>query len=106
MIEDLKKYDPRDNEHIRRKETFLENIENFYDGREMVIRAFKNKIIPRVDGSYFQYFEGKAEEEPHIYWVEKPEKFIEFTDYLKNEVKEGFNVNFGGRGQKTKCWFI
>ena len=30
---------------ILKRETFLKNIQSFYDGREMVINAFKNKKI-------------------------------------------------------------
>ena len=100
--EDLRKYDPRTEKNINRKASFLENMENFYNGREMVINGFKNKIIPLAGGSYFQYFEGEDKVEPDIYWVQKSEKFIEFTDYLKNEVEEGFNVNFGKNAQKSK----
>ena len=72
----------------------------------MVINAFKNNIIPLVDGSYAQYFEGEPKG-ADIYWVRKSEEFSNFTDYSKNEVKEGFNVNFGKRKEKKpKCWII
>ena len=43
----------------------------------MVIKAFKNKIIPLVDGSYSQYFE---ERDPD--WIENPEKCIELKGEL------------------------
>ena len=107
LLDDLKKYDPKDNKNISDKNTFLNNMQKFCDGREMIINAFKNKKIPLVDRSYSQYFKGESKEETDIYCVEKPEKLIKFTNDLKG-LKEIFNVNFGKRGEKktTKCWHI
>ena len=68
-------------------------MQNFYDGREMVFKSFKNRMIPLVNESYSKHFEVEPEE-TDIYWVEKPEELNEFVDHLKNEVKEGFKVNF------------
>ena len=75
-LENLKKYDPTTEKNISKKESFVNNIQNFYDGREMVIKAFKNKIIPLVDGSYFQYHE-----EVDTDWIEKPEEFNNLKKY-------------------------
>ena len=97
MLEDLKKYDPRTEKNINKKDSFLEYLKKFYGGREMVINAFKNRIIPLADGSSSQYFKGEADTD----LVGKPEKFIEFKKYLDNEVKEGFNVNFNKKDDKT-----
>ena len=76
----------------------------------MVINTFKNKTFPLADGSYSQYFEAEPEE-TDIYWVEKPENFINLTDNLNDlkkgyGVKEGFNVNFDKRNKKKKFWDI
>ena len=84
-LENLKKYDPKTNGNISIRESFLKNKKSFYDGREMVINAFKNKIIPPVDGSYSQYFE-----EADTDWIEKPETFKKELDSYNS----GFNVNF------------
>ena len=65
FLDNLKKYNPRDQNNINEKAVFLNNIENFYDGRKMVIKAFKNKIIPLADGSYYQCLE----EEKDISWM-------------------------------------
>ena len=67
LLDDLKKYNPRDEKHISAKDKFLKNIQNFYDGREMIIKVFKNKIIPLEDGCYSQYFERKPDKEIGIY---------------------------------------
>ena len=69
---------------ISKRESFLEHIQNFYDVREMVIKAFKREIIPLEDGTYFLHFKEKENG-----WIENPEKFMEF----KNEVAK-YNTNF------------
>ena len=69
-LEKLKQYNRKTEENISERESFLKNIQNFYNGREMVIKTFKNNIIPLSDGSYFQ-----NHEEIDTDWMEKPEKF-------------------------------
>ena len=93
LLCDLNAYNLRDEEHVSEKAPFLGSMENFYNKIEMVINAFKNKIIPLADGSYSQYFEAEPGE-AIIYWVEKPEKFVEISMIIKKEAKNGFNVNF------------
>ena len=39
-LEGLKKYNPLTEKNINKKELFFDNIQKFYDGREMVINAF------------------------------------------------------------------
>ena len=47
MIRILKAYKPRkDSKYYKLKQDYLINAQNFYDGREMIIKAFKNKIFP------------------------------------------------------------
>ena len=43
MLDGLIEYVPPDEDDIEDKEAFLKNIQNFYDGREMVIDAFIKK---------------------------------------------------------------
>ena len=52
MIEVLKKYRPREPKYIE-KNNLLFNAQNFYDGREMIIEAFKNKIFPLSNPDYY-----------------------------------------------------
>ena len=42
----LKGYAPRDNKYIELKNKLVNNVENFYKGREKIIKGFKNKIFP------------------------------------------------------------
>ena len=103
MLDDLKEYNPRDENHISDKSDFLKNIQNFYNGREMVINAFANKLIPLADGSYPQYFEREPDEEIDTYWMEKPDTFNEILKEIKEEAEKGVNVNFEKKkGQKSR----
>ena len=42
----LSKYTPRDQKYIEAKDELLDNIENFYNGREKIIKGFKDGIFP------------------------------------------------------------
>ena len=46
MLDELKKYNPRNSEYRNGKENLLINAKKIYDGREMIINAFKDKILP------------------------------------------------------------
>ena len=41
----MKKYKPRKEPYIEKREKLLTNSKNFYDGRETIIDPFKNKIF-------------------------------------------------------------
>ena len=64
MIEKLKKYKPRTKDNIKDKNNVLKNAQNLYDGREMIINAFKNKLFPLYSGNYYEEFkEGSSKSE-------------------------------------------
>ena len=45
----LEKYKPKKNsKYVKPREKLLINTQNFYKGRQMIIDAFKNKILPMV----------------------------------------------------------
>ena len=48
----LKNYKPKKTKYKENKEKLLINAQNFYDGREMIINAFKNGIFPLVPTGY------------------------------------------------------
>ena len=52
-ITELKKYRPRNTDKIDERKNLLINAQNFYDGRKMIIQAFKNKIFPFYSGNYY-----------------------------------------------------
>ena len=57
MIEILKVYRPKkDSKHYGLKQDLVINAQNFYDGREMIINAFKNKLFPFCPGNYYEEF--------------------------------------------------
>ena len=63
MIALLKDYKPkRDSKYYGLKKDLLINAQNFYDGREMIISAFKNKIFPFYSGNYYEELEEESSE--------------------------------------------
>ena len=59
-IGELKKYRPRTENNTSDKNKVLTNAKNFYDGREMTINAFKNKLFPLYSGNYYEEFKEKT----------------------------------------------
>ena len=53
MIKMLKNYRPRTIDNKKKKDALVINAQNFYDGREMIIEAFKNKLFPFYSGNYY-----------------------------------------------------
>ena len=62
MIKTLKSYRPRnDSKYYKLKQDLLINAQNVYDGRKMIIEAFKNKISPLSKPYYYpEYGSEKA----------------------------------------------
>ena len=42
----LSNYTPRDQKYIEAKNNLLNNVKNFYEGREKIIKGFKDRIFP------------------------------------------------------------
>ena len=57
----LEKYKPTDSEYKNKKIKLLENVKRFYNGREIIINAFKNKIFPLCHEK--NIFEDKGEDD-------------------------------------------
>ena len=55
-LKEIKKYRPRTVENINNKASALKNANNLYDGREMIINAFKKKLFPLAFGNYYEEF--------------------------------------------------
>ena len=55
-IERLKKYTPGTEINIDDKDKVLKNAENLYEGRKIIIDAFKNKLFPLASGNYYEEF--------------------------------------------------
>ena len=62
IIEKLKKYKPRTEDNVIDKNNVLKNAKNIYDGREIIINAFKNKLFPFYSGSYYEELEEQSSE--------------------------------------------
>ena len=62
ILENLKKYRPRKDSNADDKNKTLTSAQNFYDEREMIINAFKNKLFPLHSGNYYQKFKEESSE--------------------------------------------
>ena len=57
----LKKYKPKNFDYLTARKNLLNNAKKFFDGREIIINTFKNKIFPlRPEG--FPEYEGEGED--------------------------------------------
>ena len=56
MTKILKDYKPKkdDNKKKKKKGDLVINAKNFYDGREMIVSALKNKIFLFYSGNYYE----------------------------------------------------
>ena len=61
-IKKLEKYKPRTEDNINDKDNVLKNAQNLYDGREMIINAFKNKLFSLYSGNYYEEFKEESSE--------------------------------------------
>ena len=53
VLNALKKYSPKNPEYIEEKLNILDDVKSFYDGRDMIINSFKDKIFPLYHESRF-----------------------------------------------------
>ena len=97
----LKAYAPRDNKYVEAKNKLLNNVENFYKGREKYIEVFKNGVFP-VYYDEHEEFRKEDEEDEKDEEEQKPIKYDyktlikQITDeekYINNEIlKKYFKV--------------
>ena len=59
----LKAYAPRDNKYVEAKNKLVNNVENFYKGREKIIEGFKNGVFPVYNGNRDRFSEDEEDEE-------------------------------------------
>ena len=77
MYELLKKYKPRKNSKYNKlKEDFLINAKKFYDGREMIIKAFTDKLFPSTDPSNYPHYTESDSERDKVSFTDKTYKSL------------------------------
>ena len=82
----FKGYAPRDNKYIEAKNKLLNNVENFYKGREKIIEVFKNGIFPLYSKEAYEY-QMKAQREIEEEIEEKRRRQREKKEEQKNKIK-------------------
>ena len=93
VISVLEGYAPRDNKYVEAKNKLLNNVENFYKGREKIIEGFKNGVFPLYyDKQYEEQMkveEIKNEQEKKLTGMKfldtlLKRKGVSMKNYLKN----------------------
>ena len=72
MLHGLKKYIPKHDKYVTLKNNLVDNANNFYEGREKIIKGSKNRVFP-------------------LYYDKDHEEKMEFK---KNKKKNQKNSNF------------
>ena len=62
----LSNYTPRDQKYIEAKNNLLNNVKNFYEGREKIIKGFKDRIFPLNHDDIVEGQARQKEEEKNI----------------------------------------
>ena len=94
VISALKNYAPRDNKYVEAKNKLLNNVENFYKGREKIIEGFKNKGFPfsqrkmeeEEKEEFFKYIENESKGIRYFFFKHYFD-FVELSGLAKNYLK-------------------
>ena len=95
----LKTYAPRDNKYVEAKNKLVNNVENFYKGREKIIEGFKNGVFP-VYYEEREEFRKEDEEDEEDDEEQKPIKvdykalIKQITDEEKQEEQKSIKVDY------------
>ena len=77
MYKLLEKCKPRKNSKYKKlKEDLLINAKHFYDGREMIIKAFRDKLFPLSDPSNYPHYTGTDIEKDKVSFTDKTYKSL------------------------------
>ena len=99
----LKRYARRDNKYVEAKNKLVNNVENFYKGREKIIEGFKNGVFPVYYGNREDKEDEEEEEDEEEQEEQEEQKSIEYdyktlikqiTDEEKDINKELFKKYF------------
>ena len=73
----LKTHKPRkDSRYNKLKEDLLINAKHFYDGREMIVKAFKDKLFSLSDPSNYPYYTENDSEKDKVSFTDKTYKSL------------------------------
>ena len=76
----LSNYTPRSQNYIEAKNKLLDNVKNFYEGREKIIKGFKDRIFPLNHDDEFQK-EDRYQEE--IKNIRNENVLIDYNNFLR-----------------------
>ena len=82
----LNNYGARKPEYVTAKSNLLINVKKIYDGREMIINAFKNKIFPlSPDNDFSDAGRDEGESDDEFYTPRELEKIPELSNFENEE---------------------
>ena len=79
ILEKLKKHNLRAKANIEDKTDTLTRAQNFYDGREMIINAFKNKLFPFYSENYYKELEEESSESENEESSESEDEILDIS---------------------------
>ena len=85
VISVLEGYAPRDNKYVEAKNKLLNNVENFYKGREKIIEGFKNGVFPVYYGNRDRFSEDEDDDEEDEEEQKEESEESKFFKYIKNK---------------------
>ena len=62
VLKALERYNPNTPKHKKNRQNLLINAQNFYDGREIIINAFKDEIFPLDNPSNLLHYVSEEED--------------------------------------------
>ena len=100
MFKLLKRYKPSSPKYVKSKQNLLIKAQNFYDGREMIINAFKGKIFPLNDLSNYPQYSSEEDTSPSASdsdseYIPKRDKSPDKTFDFSNKDLNELLVNMG-----------
>ena len=84
----LKAFAPRDNNYVEAKNKLVNNVENFYKGREKIIRGFKNGVFPVYYDKHEEFRKEDEEEQEEQKSIE-----VDYKTLIKQITDEETDIN-------------
>ena len=93
----LKAYAPRDNKYVEAKNKLVNNVKNFYKGREKIIERFKNGVFPVYYGNRDRFskdddYDEDEQEKQEEQEEQKPIKY-DYKTLIKQDYYEEEDIN-------------
>ena len=91
----LKAYAPRDNKYVDAKNKLVNNVENFYKGREKITEGFKNGVFPVYYGNRDRFSDDDDDDDDDEQEEQEEQKSIkvDYKSLIKQITDEEKDIN-------------